>query len=174
MKTRLRTYLFPLCALTFVVAPSARAGSATWSGQLNSNWNVFQNWSPQTVPNGPSDVATMGGSNNRTVYLSANTEVNSITFPKPFTPFIAVNYGITVSTNLTLTISGTGITNNSGQAQNFVVAASDGTVGEAQLFFTNSATAGSAIFTNDAPPVSGVDGGVTEFLDSSTAGNSTF
>ena len=174
MKTRFLISEFALCALTLFFSTPVQAGSATWSGQLNSNWNVFQNWSPQTVPNGPSDVATMGGSNNRTVYLSANTEVNSITFPKPFTPFIAVNYGITVSTNLTLTISGTGITNNSGQAQNFVVAASDGTVGEAQLFFTNSATAGSAIFTNNAPPVAGVDGGVTKFLDSSTAGNSTF
>ncbi len=173
MKTRLRSYLFLLGALTLAVATSAHAGSAAWSGQLNSNWNVFENWSPQTVPNGPSDAATLGSSFNRTVYLSANTEVNSITFPRPAGPF-AVNYGITVSTNLTLTISGTGITNNSGQAQNFVVAASDGTIGEAQLFFTNSATAGSAIFSNNAPPVAGVDGGITEFLDSTTAGNSTF
>src|SRR6266480_6990872 len=173
MKTRLRSYLFLLGALTLAVATSAHAGSAAWSGQLNSNWNIFQNWSPQTVPNGPSDAATLGSSFNRAVYLSANTEVNGITFPKPFSP-IAVNYGVTVSTNLTLTISGTGITNNSGQAQNFVVAASDGTIGEAQLFFTNSATAGSAIFSNNAPPVAGVDGGVTEFLDSSAAGNGTF
>src|SRR5437868_811090 len=173
MKTRLRSYLFLLGALTLAVATSAHAGSAAWSGQLNSNWNVFENWSPQTVPNGPSDAATLGSSFNRTVYLSANTEVNSITFPRPAGPF-AVNYGITVSTNLTLTISGTGITNNSGQAQNFVVAASDGTIGEAQLFFINSATAGSAIFSNNAPPVAGVDGGITKFLDRTTAGNSTF
>src|SRR5437868_10903768 len=115
MKTRLRTYLFPLCALTLVVAPSARAGSATWAGQLNSNWNVFENWSPQTVPNGPSDIATLAGSNNRTVYLSANAEVYGITFPRPFSPAIPVNYGITVSPGLTLTISGTSITNSSGQ-----------------------------------------------------------
>ena len=173
MKPNIVRLLLAICALTLASAASAHAGSATWSGQLNSNWNVFQNWSPQTVPNGTSDVATLGSTNNRTVYLSANTEVSGITFPKPFFP-TAVNYGITVSPSLTLTISGTGITNNSGQAQNFVVAASDGTVGEAELFFTNSATAGSAIFTNNAPPVAGVDGGVTEFLDSSTAGSCTF
>ena len=172
MKTRFLISALALCALTLFFSTPAQAGSATWSGQLNSNWNVFQNWSPQTVPNGPTDVATLGSSINRTVYLSANTEVNSITFPKPINPFFAVNYGITVSPALTLTISGTGITNNSGQAQNFVVAASDGMVGEAELFFTNSATAGSAIFTNNTPPVAGVDGGVTIFFDSSSAGNS--
>ncbi len=135
MKTRFLISALALCALTLFFSTPAQAGSATWSGQLNSNWNVFQNWSP-------------------------------------INPFFAVNYGITVSPALTLTISGTGITNNSGQAQNFVVAASDGMVGEAELFFTNSATAGSAIFTNNTPPVAGVDGGVTIFFDSSSAGNS--
>src|SRR5438477_12808072 len=118
MKPNIVRLLPAICALTLASAASAHAGSATWSGQLNSNWNVFENWSPQTVPNGPSDIATLGGSNNRTVYLSANTEVSSITFPKPFTPFIAVNYGVTVGPALTLTVSGAGITNNSGQAQN--------------------------------------------------------
>src|SRR5438067_11997773 len=173
MKPNIVRLLLAICALTLASAASAHAGSATWSGQLNSNWNVFQNWSPQTVPNGPSDVATLGGSNNRDVYLSANTEVYGITFRKPSFP-IAVNYLITISPTLTLTISGTGITNNSGQAQNFVIDASDGNVGEAELFFRNNATAGAAIFTNNAPPVAGVDGGVIEFFDSATAGDSTF
>src|SRR5947207_15346165 len=121
MKTRLRSYLFLLGALTLAVATSAHAGSAAWSGQLNSNWNVFENWSPQTVPNGPSDTATLGSTFNRSVYLSANTEVNGITFPtNPFPR--AVNYGITINPGPTLTLSGTGITNNSGKAQNFLTA----------------------------------------------------
>jgi autotransporter-associated beta strand protein len=173
MKANIFALLPAICALALLPAASVHAGSATWSGQLNSNWNVFQNWSPQTVPNGPSDVATLGGSNNRTVYLSANTKVYGITFPKPITP-IAVNYGITINPTFALTISGAGITNNSGQAQNFVIAAGDTNVGEAELFFTNSATAGSAIFTNNAPAVTGVDGGVIEFFDNATAGNGTF
>lgn len=173
MKTGFIASILTLSLFTLLASTAAYAGSATWSGQLNSNWNVFQNWSPQTVPNGPSDTATLASTFNRSIYLSANTEVYGITFPKP--NFItAVNYGITISPSFTLTISGTGITNNSGQAQNFVIAASDGNIGEAQLFFTNSATAGSAIFTNNAPPVAGVDGGVTKFLNSSTAGSSTF
>lgn len=174
MKTHLFALLLTLGALTLLIATPARAGSATWSGQLNSNWNVFQNWSPQTVPNGASDVATLGGSNNRDVYLSANTEVSGITFPRPITPLIRVDYAVTVNPTFTLTISGSGIANNSGQAQNFIIAASEATGGEAELFFTNSASAGFAIFTNNSPAVTGVDGGVTEFLDSSTAGNCSF
>src|SRR5437868_8205695 len=155
MKTRLRSYLFSLCGLTLIAATPAHAASATWSGQLNSNWNVSENWSPQTVPNGPSDVATLGSAFNRNVSLSANTEVNGITFP--FNRFTAVNYAIAVGPSLTLTISGTGIANNSGQAQNF---GNSGTV-----FFSNSATAGSATFTNN---------GGGHFGGSSSAGNGAF
>src|SRR6476646_6409042 len=166
MQTHLLLRLLTPYAFALLIASPARAGRANWSGQLNSNWNVFQNWSPQTVPNGPSDVATLGGSNNRDVYLSANTEVSGITFPKPITPLIRVDYAVTVNPTFTLTISGTGITNNSGQAQNFFVAPGYVNVGAGILFFTNSATAGSGIFTNNAPTVSGVNGGITAFLDS--------
>jgi len=162
MKTRFLISAVAFCALPWLAAAPAYAGSAAWSGQLNSNWNVFQNWSPQTVPNGPSDAATLGSSFNRTVYLSANTEVNSITFPKPISPF-AVNYGITVSTNLTLTISGTGITNNSGQAQNFVVAASDGTNSALTFQSMSSYTCGLKRTTSSTGQVTAVAGKVTAF-----------
>src|ERR1051326_299882 len=160
-----------ICALVSLTATAAHAGSATWSGQLNSNWNVSQNWSPQTVPNGPNDVATLGGSNNRDVYLSANTEVYGITFPKPLFP-TAVNYLVTVSQSLTLTISGTGITNNSGQAQNFLTAV-DCSGQEGAISFTNSATAGICTITNNASTVYGAKGGFTEFLPNSTAGSAS-
>src|SRR5438105_10023746 len=121
MKTRMLALILALCALTLLTATPAHAGSATWFGQLNTNWNVSGNWSPQTVPNGPSDVATMAAtsSNNRIPFITANTEVYGITFPLNRFP-IAVNYTITVEFGISLTVSGTGITNNSGQAQNFV------------------------------------------------------
>src|SRR5438874_13731532 len=173
MKPNIVRLLPAICALTLASAASAHAGSATWSGQLNSNWNVFQNWSPQTVPNGPSDVATLGGSNNRDVYLAANTEVFGITFPKPFF-LTAVNYGITVSPSLTLTISGTGITNNSGQAQNFVVDAGGANSSAGKITFANSATAGSATFTNNGGVVTETDGGSVIFNGTSTAAFGAF
>lgn len=185
----MKRYIFglpALCALTLLVSASARAGSAAWSGQLNSNWNVSQNWSPQTVPNGPSDVATLPGAFNRTVSLSANVEVYGITFPKPLFP-TAVNYGITVSPGLILTISGSGITNNSGQGQSFITGTSAiGSAGE--IVFSNAASAGnSTFFTNNnfgiiefAGSSTAANGGFTnngggiEFVDTSTGGNATF
>jgi fibronectin-binding autotransporter adhesin len=171
MKTKILTLLLALCALTVFVATPARAASATWDSQpVNGNWNDFQNWSPQTVPNGASDVATMGSSFNRSVSLSANTEVNGITFPKPSFP-TAVNYAITIGPTLTLTISGTGITNNSGQAQNFVTNAASS---QGEIVFSNSATAGSGTFTNNGGTVLHVGGGIVDFEGTSSAGNGAF
>ena len=70
------------------------------------------------VPNGPADTATFGLSNTTDVSISANTEVNGITFSSAATN----PYTITASPGFTLTISGVGITNNSGITQNFVTA----------------------------------------------------
>src|SRR6476469_2217757 len=101
-----------------LVATFADAGSAIWDLNPGSgDWNTAANWTPITVPNGTSDTATFDLSNTTNVSISANTEVNGITF----TP-TASAYTITVSPNLTLTISGTGITNNSRVTQNFVTA----------------------------------------------------
>jgi len=66
-----------------------------------------------------------------------------------------------------LTISGTGITNNSGITQNFVSGINQG-----RITFTNSATAGSMTsFTNNGSTVSGQSGGVTRFVNTSNAGS---
>ncbi len=75
---------------------------------------------PQTgrlrlCPNGPADTAIFGASNTTGLSLSANTEVDGIVF----TPG-ASSYTISVASfgpAFTLTISGAGITNNSGAAQ---------------------------------------------------------
>jgi autotransporter-associated beta strand protein len=87
------------------------------------------------------------------VFFAADTEVNGIVFNAGASSFTIVNQAPTV------TISGTGITNNSGIVQNF-------TPGPGQIIFTNSATAGSLTsFTN---------GGAITFAGSSSAGNATF
>ena len=64
-----------------------------------------------TVPNGPADIATFDLSNTTNVSISASTEVNGIVFTAAATNpyFIAIHDG--------LTLSGTGITNNSGITQ---------------------------------------------------------
>jgi hypothetical protein len=81
-------------------------------------------------------------------------------------------FTITASPMFTLTISGVGITNNSGITQNFVTGVEPlGNSGVVQ--FTNSASAGTSVsFTNNG--AIGPQGGATEFLHTSTAGNCTF
>jgi len=95
--------------------------------------------------------------------------VNSIIF----TPAATNPYTITAGPGLTLTISGIGITNNSGTAQNFVTAV-DGSGNFGKIVFTKSASAGTSIFTNNGSAANFVLGGETDFFDISTAANGTF
>jgi len=156
--------------LLLSTASSSFAGSATWQASpATGDWNTATNWMPNTVPNGPSDTATFALSNTTGVSLSADTEVNGIVFNPGASAFT-----IATSPGFQLTISGVGITNNSGIAQNFV-AAVDSNGSNGLIAFTNSATAGSQTsFTNNGGAVSGAEGGVTEFFDISTAGNGSF
>jgi len=127
-----------------------------------------------TVPNGPADTATFALSNTTSISISANTQVEGFTF----TPAVTNSYTITVSPNVTLTLSGTGITNNSGTAQNFVTAVDGFKTGK--IFFTNGATAGvideatSTVFTNNGGQMVDGPGGSTFFGDTSSAGSGTF
>src|SRR5437879_2198224 len=90
------------------------AGSATWStNPLNGDWNIAANWMPNTVPNGPGDVATFGTSNVTTLSINTSAiEVDRIIFNSgaaPFTIAIDSSNGI-----VNLDITGSGIINNSG------------------------------------------------------------
>ncbi len=168
-KTFLQTIL--AVALSVLVPIVAHASSATWDLNPGSgDWNTAANWTPMTVPNGPADIATFALSNTTNVSISANTEVNAITF----TPAATNPYTITASAAWTLRITGTGITNNSGRTQHFITP-----VGENGQFglivFSNSATAGnSTMFTNNGVFLNGEVRGGTRFLDTSSAGNGTF
>jgi len=129
MKTQLTTPLPRTLrvALSAAVLPAwllmltlqvAHADSATWDlNPISGDWNTADNWTPATVPNGPSDTGTFDGSNTTGVSISADTEVDGIAFNPGASPFT-----LTVSPNgsTALTISGVGITNNSAITQNFV------------------------------------------------------
>jgi autotransporter-associated beta strand protein len=174
------------CSLMFLVPTVTYAISAQWDlDPISGDWNTAANWTPMSVPNGPADIATFDLSNTTDVSISANTEVNGITFTSAATN----PYTITLSPGLTLTLSGTGITNNSGHGQTFVVG--DINFGGAQMRFTNSASAGNAVidmfvgdsinFFNRSTAASafidaealggGVGGGSINFFNSSTAGS---
>src|ERR1700736_458283 len=190
----------PFFAVALALFPSpALAGSAMWlPAPATGDWNTAGNWTPATVPNGAADIATFFTSATTGVSLSADTEVNGITFNAGASAFT-----ITVSPTVVLTLSGTGITNNSGITQNFVMAV-NGAGSFGAIRFTNSATAGvntaftmngsafgspfgspltvfldastagSGNFTNNGGTASGGNGGTTVFRDNSTAANGTF
>ena len=151
------------CSLVFLVPAVTYAISAQWDlDPISGDWNTAANWTPNRVPNGPSDIARFGLSNTSDVSISANTEVNSIVF----TPAATNPYTITASPGLRLTISGVGIVNNSGRTQNFLT--SDDASGNAgTIIFSHHASAGSNVSISN-------QGGSTNFYDGSTAGNATF
>src|SRR5438132_892721 len=154
------------CFMTFILSTVAYAISAQWDlDPLSGDWNTAANWTPMTIPNGPADIATFALSNTTNVSISANTEVNGITFTAAATN----PYTITASAPFTLVISGTGVTNNSGSTKHFITTV--GANGEFGLIvFSDSATAGtSTMFTNNGGTVSGGTGGSTVFHGSSTA-----
>lgn len=157
------------CSLIFLVSAVAYADSAQWNlNPRSGDWDTATNWRPIGVPNGPADISTFALSNTTNVSISENTEVNGIIFTSAATN----PYTVTASPELTLTISGVGIKNNSGIAQKFVTAV-DGSGNFGRILFTTSAAAENCIFTNDGSTFAS-RGGSTEFYDSSTAANASF
>jgi autotransporter-associated beta strand protein len=156
--------LLPALVLMFSLQ-TVRAGSATWNLNPTSGaWNTATNWTPNTVPNGPADIATFGVSNTTSVSLSGSIQVDSIVFNAGASAF-------TFSCPLGFfSFSGSGVTNNSQTAQNFV-ATSSVAFAAGQFDFDNSATAGNATFTHrcEAGPC-----GQSIFSGTSTAGDATF
>jgi autotransporter-associated beta strand protein len=144
---------------------SSYAGSATWNldPTNGADWNTATNWTPNTVPNAPADLATFSLSNHPTPTLSAPVALSEMIFTPGASAF-TINFKRGRSLNL----YGAGITNNSGIAQNFAVDLFRGVA--AQVVFHNSATAGNGtVFSVNSPyPIAGAF-----FLDSSSAGTST-
>jgi autotransporter-associated beta strand protein len=160
------------CSLIFLVSAVAYADSAQWNlNPASGDWNTATNWTPMTVPNGPADIATFGLSNTANVSISANSEVSGITFSAA-----ASNpYTITASAGFVLTLSGSGIANDSGIAQNFVAAPSGRDANAIRLAFKNGTTAGTGtFFTMNGGTAVNPGPGWTAFWDSSSAGDGTF
>jgi autotransporter-associated beta strand protein len=166
-----------ILTLLLSIASSSFAGSATWKvSPTNDDWFTAANWTPRTVPNGPLDTATFASSGQTEVFFAFDVEVNGIVFKPGANAFtIATNPVVTPE----LTISGVGITNDSGIVQNFVV-----NRGAAQILFSNSATAGSfTAFTNfgtitfeltsTAGNASFTNNGLMDFANNATAGDAT-
>src|SRR5882757_975982 len=135
MKTKLLIRL----SLTLAFALDAQASSATWSATpLTGDWNTAANWTPATVPNGPGSSATFDVSNTISVGISADINIDSIVFNLGASAY-TITAGST-DANTSFTISGTGVVNNSGIVQNFILVG--GPAPTNNLFFLGTATAG--------------------------------
>jgi hypothetical protein len=190
------TFMGLLSALGLISSvQTSQSGSATWSATPRSSlWNVPNNWTPRTIPNGPNDTATFASSSVTAISLGAMTTVYAITFDSTANAYTLLNQGVE------LTISGTGITNDSSSIQDFIVSSKStvegvmnftghATAGNSSRFrvkggtpqndsfgeldFYNTATAGSAALIVSGASAGKGNGGFVSFNDSATADNAT-
>ncbi len=148
---------------------SADASSATWKPDpASGDWNRVGNWTPATVPNGPTDIATFGNSSTTSVSLSANTQVDSVVFSAAASAF-----NIATPHTIIFTVSGAGIVNNSGVTQGFVVNTDPANPlgNPARMVFTGSAAVGATVQLTTSGGVNGGVGSLIEFHDQSTPGS---
>jgi hypothetical protein len=135
MKTKSTTIA---AAMLLLSAQFSLASSATWlSSPQDSVWENANNWTPGGPPNGASDIATFAQSSQTNVGISTSVEVNSIVFT-PASNHFTLKVPPDGASGGELTVSGTGVINNSNVLQTFVAQS------EGQLIFNNASTAASA------------------------------
>src|SRR5438552_1449461 len=157
--------LLMVAARAHAVPPPLGIASTWLAIPTSGNWNSNTNWSPPLAPNGPSDEAIFASSSITSVSLSANTQVDGIIFNSGASAFtITAAPAFANPNSITLTISGVGITNNSGITQNLATHVGVNFV-RGEIDFENSATAGSSLVITN--------GGFVQFHDTSTAGGAT-
>lgn len=167
--------LLGIAALLSLAAHSVTfAGSATWNSSGSTDWNTNTNWMPTSGYPGStaSDTATFNNLSSITSVFISAIPANSLA-AIDFTASETHSFTVTVDAEVQLTLSGSGITNNSGITQNFVNPSNGSSSVGGSTVFTNSATAGSMTsFTNNGGTITG-SGGFMEFLNTSTAGSAT-
>lgn len=157
-----------LSATTFAfIATFANGGSATWDLNPGSaDWFTATNWTPTTVPNGPTDTATFNVSNITSIGVTSRadppvTELGSLVFNAGASAF-------TMRIFEAFELDGAGIVNNSGVTQNFFVF-SDVFL----MRFHNGATAGEqTVF--DLSAGFNINSTQISFEDHSSANHGTF
>lgn len=164
MKTK-TNILYPVLGVLALacaaVSSTAIADSGTWlANPTNGDWNTAANWSSNSVPNGSSDIATFESSNETQISISAPTTVAGIVFDAGASGLF---YNIACQEGQSLSLVGTGITNNSGTLQTFF------TDGGSVLTFSGSTTASDVTIVNNGGMTSGASGGTTIFQDNAHA-----
>ena len=173
----MKTKLLILLSLTLAIGFDAQAGSATWSANpISGDWNNAVNWTPQTVPNGPTDLARFAGSTiTRLQFSAASNEVAEIVFTPAAGSFNIKADSELAQTSVTLTISGRGLTNNSGVTQTLVAGPTVIPGGGGTINFLNAARAGegTALTALGSDTSGGFTGSLINFYDTSSAATAT-
>src|SRR5215471_245805 len=154
-----RTYLLStVAAAALLAATSARAQDATWLLNPGSgSFNTASNWNPAVVP---TNTAFFGASNTTSILFDpfVTTSIATLQF-NPGAP--AYTFATSSPLFTSISITGTGIVNNSSNAPTFIIG------NQANIFFRNASSAGNATIITTA-------GGLTAFVDSATGGNARF
>src|SRR5439155_19725323 len=142
MNTSFRRLRFLVAAALLFSAAQRHslAGSATWDQNPSSgDWNTAANWTPQTVPNSTTDIASFDASNVTDLSIGYGSIINldSAVFDSG-----APAYTITLDVSA-LYLNGSGIVNNSNSLQSFVMLDANGLVGD--MIFYGSSTAGDMV-----------------------------
>ena len=155
---------------SLVLVSSSRAGSATWlETSISGDWSDPANWTAGGPPNGPADIASFSISNQTAISLSANTELNAISFIDG-----ASYYYFTIGPGLTLTISGAGILGTFARGSFTTQVFDDTNPSRGEIWFTGNASAGNhSSIRNSGRATGNLSGGRVVFLDNSTAGTSS-
>ena len=152
-----------LAACSTFLPNCALAGSATWNVSPTSNdWSTAANWTPATVPDDPSAIATFDVSNITEISIQDEIDVAEAVFSPGASAFTVIAH------YPGLNFHGAGITNNSGVVQTF--GAVSGLASE--INFYNSATAGedTTLFQQGSTIE---DNTLINFYDTSSAGSAT-
>ena len=185
-----RAFLGPLITAFAIVVGAAKlnAGSATWNLNPTSNdWNTAANWTPETVPDEFTDVATFDVSNITDISVASEFALDSIVFNPGATAYTFV---ISQPYIGNIDFAGAGVINNSGVTQNFDCIGNVGFDGDStagndvrytnkRLFnpttwisFTGSSNAGTATFINQGNSADFEEGRIL-FFDTSSVANSS-
>ena len=148
-----------ILTLVFSAVNAVYANSARWKlNPTSGDWNTAANWTPDTVPNGQTDIATFHVSNVTNVSTSLTTDVDSVVFTTDANAYMLTVDGDSAFFNFW----GAGVVNNSANEQNIVVLPM-----ATAMVFHNEATAG------DRVNYQAVDADIT-FSDSASAGSASF
>jgi autotransporter-associated beta strand protein len=150
------TALGALLLIVAIAAP-ALAVDATWNLTPNSNiWNENNNWSPPMAPVNAGDTATFSASLVTSLLLSGDVTIDSMTFVIIPARVGARHYPYNPLTNPNGTVP----------SSNFTIATAGSSFSFVGFGISNQIAGSTQTIQND-------DGGVTNFLNSSTAGNAT-